>query len=290
MWRASFRIGEVSLGLNGDSTHQQTLSPQLELFRSEQSVCDIEVSLQWVDCLYPPPAKLLFDSGSVWKLYENRPELLFDFSSPVISSEPYKRLCVDQEFRYALLEMNRSCFPDPSACNPLEYPLDELLVMHRLGRERGMEVHAAGMRDSDGNGYLFLGHSGAGKSTTTRLWTEQHNVTVLSDDRIILRENGGEVWMYGTPWHGEAAFAAPERARIQRLFILEHGIENKITELTSSRAAGEVMARSFLPFYDAAALENTMSFLQEVLATIPCYRLEFRPDGTAVETVLRFQP
>jgi hypothetical protein len=299
-WRASFRIGEVSLGLSGDSSHQQVFGPQIELFRSSsftdaESTCDIEISLQWVEGLYTPSTELMFDSGSVWKLYENGSGFLFDFSSPVLGPNPYKRLHVDHEFRHALLELNRSCFPDPSACNPLEYPLDELVVMHRLGRERGVEVHAAGMRDADGTGYLFLGHSGAGKSTTTRLWNEQHSVTVLSDDRIILRahdalDGQAEVWMYGTPWHGEAAFALPEKARIGRLFILEHAPENRITALSGSRAVGQVMARCFLPFYDAAALQNTMSFLQEIVAAIPCYRLEFRPDGTAVEAVRRLQP
>ena len=32
---------------------------------------------------------------------------------------------------------------------------------------------ALGLADSDGSGYLFLGHSGAGKSTTARLWQSQ---------------------------------------------------------------------------------------------------------------------
>jgi hypothetical protein len=247
---------------------------------------------------------LLFDSGSVWTLHEDGDGLLFDFASDVVGPQPYKRLYVDREFRQGRILLNRSCFPDASRCNPLEYPLDELMVMHRLGRERGVEVHAAGMRDSDGNGYLFLGHSGAGKSTTTRLWNQQHSMTVLSDDRIILRlrnDRQGEntlddvqVWMYGTPWHGEAAFAAPEKARVERLFILEHAPEsasdNKITPISGSRAVGEIMARSFLPFYDATSLDNTMSFLQEIVAAIPCYRLEFRPDGSAVEAVRRFRP
>lgn len=96
--------------------------------------------------------------------------------------------------------------------------------------------------------------------------------------------------MHGTPWHGEAAFAAPEKARIERLFLLDHGPENRISALSGSRAVGELMARSFLPFYDAAALASTMTFLQEITDAIPCYRLEFRPDRTAVEAVLRFQP
>ena len=38
---------------------------------------------------------------------------------------------------------------------------------------------------------LFVGHSGAGKSTTTRLWTAREDVEVLSDDRIIVRRDEG---------------------------------------------------------------------------------------------------
>ena len=288
-WRACFCIGEVSVALSGESFDPGIFGPQSELFRCESDACDVELSLQWMDFVDKADGLVLFDSGSVWKLYEDGSNLQFDFTSPAVGPNPYKRLYVDLEFRRGRLLLNRSCFPDPSLCNPLEYPLDELVVMHRLGRERGVEVHAAGMRDAEGNGYLFLGHSGAGKSTTTRLWNQQHSMTVLSDDRIILREHGGQVWMHGTPWHGEAAFAAPEKACIERLFILEHAPENKITPLSGSGAVGEVMARSFLPFYDGAALENTMSFLQEIVTTIPCYRLEFRPDGTAVEAVRCFR-
>jgi len=306
-WRAAFRIGEVSLGLSGDSSLPQVFGAQIGLFRVEETACDIEITLQWADELLPPPGKLIFDSGSVWKLYTDiageEGDMIFDFASSVVSPDPYKRLQVDRDFRKALLLLNRSCFPEGSYCNPLEYPLDELVVMHRLGRERGVEVHAAGLYDPSlgnegGGGFLFIGHSGAGKSTTTRLWRELRDVTILSDDRIILRkplrkpqqEPGGQVWMHGTPWHGEAAFAAAEKSKIDKLFILEHAPHNRITQLRGSRAVGELMARSFLPFYDGPALESTMAFLEEIVETIPCYRLEFLPDSSAVDAVLHFRP
>jgi hypothetical protein len=313
LWRASFSIGEVSFGISGAGAHP-SFGPQLELFGIDAGSCDLEISLEWADRLYPPTGRLLFDSGSVWTLHEDRDHedrdednegWLFDFASEAVGPEPYKRLRIDREFRNASLLLNRKFFPDSAPSGPLDYPLDELLVMHRLGRERGIEVHAAGIRDAEGNGHLFLGHSGAGKSTTTRLWNQLPGMTVLSDDRIILRqhqnENGqAEIWMYGTPWHGEAAFAAPEKARIERLFVIEHASdhalddapgsapENKITPITGSLAVGEIMARSFLPFHDAVALENTMTFLQEMVATLPCYRLQFLPDTTAVEAVRKF--
>jgi hypothetical protein len=312
LWRASFSIGEVSLGISGAGA-LPVFGPQLDLFRSESTICesticesttcDLEIGLQWADRLFPPSGRLLFDSGAVWTLYEDGDDWLFDFASDVVGPEPYKRLHVDREFRRGRILLNKKYFPDSAPCCPLDYPLDELVVMHRLGRERGVEVHAAGIRDAEGNGYLFLGHSGAGKSTTTRLWNQLSGMTVLSDDRIILRQHYGhegqaEVWMYGTPWHGEAAFAAPEKARIERLFVIEHAPEehapehapeNRITPINGTVAVGEIMARSFLPFHDAPALENTMSFLQEMVAVLPCYRLEFRPDSTAVEAVRQFR-
>ena len=297
-WRASFRIGEVSFGLSGESSRQITYGLQLEPFRVEEPNCDIEITLQWADNLALSPGEILFDSGSVWKLYKDMDgedgSMIFDFASPVVSPDPYKRLYVDRDFRKALLLLNRSCFPDESYCNPLEYPLDELVVMHRLGRERGVEVHSTGLYDSalreaGRGGFLFIGHSGAGKSTTSRLWLERRNVTILSDDRIILRKHDGQVWMHGTPWHGEAAFAAAEKSKIDKLFILEHAPENKITQLRGSQAVGELMARSFLPFYDGPSLESTMAFLDEIVETIPCYRLQFVPDSSAVEMVLSFQ-
>jgi hypothetical protein len=102
--------------------------------------------------------------------------------------------------------MSEECFLPGYSLAPLDYPLDELLIMHRLTQEKAIELHGSGIVRPDGTGNLFVGHSGAGKSTTTRLWTEREDVEVLSDDRIIVRrdEPRSEV---GTPFgdHGSAS-------------------------------------------------------------------------------------
>jgi len=90
--------------------------------------------------------------------------------------------------------MNAACFSDGVYdANPLEYPLDELLIMHRLTQEKAIELHGTGIVRANGDANLFVGHSGAGKSTTTRLWTSVEDVEVLSDDRIIVRRDEGAV-------------------------------------------------------------------------------------------------
>jgi hypothetical protein len=175
----------------------------------------------------------------------------------------------------------------------LEYPLDELLSMHRLTQEKAIELHGCGIVRADGTGNLFVGHSGAGKSTTTRLWTTREDVHVLSDDRIIVRRDeggaaGSGMRMYGTPWHGEAMYASPGTASLTRIFILEHGRGNVLTRLSASQAVGELFARSFVPFHRHEYVDSALEFLQELVGAVPVYHYAFEPTEAAVERILEF--
>ena len=112
------------------------------------------------------------------------------------------------------------------------------------------------------------------------------NPEILSDDRIILRLQDGELWMYGTPWHGEAAFASARSAKLSRIFTLQHGERNQMVEMPRARAVGELFARTFPPFHSAAGLERTVEFLTRVAEAVPCYEYQFLPDAGAVQAVL----
>ena len=58
-----------------------------------------------------------------------------------------------------------------------------------------------------GKAVLFLGESGTGKSTHTRLWRENiAGSKLLNDDSPIVRYEEGGVWVYGSPWSGKYSF------------------------------------------------------------------------------------
>jgi hypothetical protein len=247
---------------------------------------DLEVTVQWVDGLKPCAGRPVFDSGAVWKLFRESNELVFDFASDAVGPAPYKQMRT-RGFTSAQLTLNNTLLPGRAW--PLEYPADELLITNYLAYHGlGVEVHGCGLVDAEAGGQLFLGHSGTGKSTTARLWDSLRHPEILSDDRIILRIHNGELWMYGTPWHGEAAFASPGKAKLKRIFILQHAQQNKFVPLSRSRAVGELFARSFPPFHSAAGLANTVDFLNGALATVPCYEFQFVPEASAVQAVLEF--
>ncbi len=230
-----------------------------------------------------PSGRLLFDSGMVWRLYEDSGEHTFRFSSPVLGPIPYKELRVTRDFRKGEIILHGP-YVGSEPVDPLEYPLDELLVVNRLGQGLGCELHACGIIDGEGRGWLFCGHSGAGKSTLAKLWSSRR-VTVLSDDRIVLREVDGEIRMFGTPWHGEAGFSVAEDAPLAGILVLGHAPRNEIESLARPEAVSELMARAFLPFFEAMALETAMDTLSTAASEAPCGRLGFVPDATAIACI-----
>jgi len=286
--KSGVRIGGVSLALNGASANEVRLSRELESFRDDHESPDIEVNVKWVESLQRWPGDAVFDSGSLWTLFRDGRELVFDFTSPAFGDCPYKRIRTNVDFHQAQLMLNYDAMASHRQVFPLEYPADELLITNHLSWGLGIEVHGCGLVDTETGGHLFLGHSGAGKSTSTLLWKKLRDPEILSDDRLILRLRDGELWMYGTPWHGEAAFASPGRGKINKICILQHGKCNRFTELPRARAVGELFARCFPPFHSAAGLANTIDFLDRVTNLVPVYEFQFVPDRSAIDAVLGF--
>jgi hypothetical protein len=297
-----FAVAGIIVEVRGGTPQSVDLGPQLQPFATDGGTHDIEVQVEWNSTIEPGRGRELFHSGCLWSVHKIESGLLFDFTTKRFGGRPYKRLLVDEDFRQARVILNRECLTDEDASRALEYPLDELLITHYLSLGRGVELHACGLVRGDGESFLFVGHSGAGKSTTTRLWKRQVQVEVLSDDRIILRRAftdaaksvGQECpthtfFMHGTPWHGEAAFASPGRAPVRRIFLLEHGPGNRIEPLSRSAAVGELLARSFTPFYQPRFVDPVLALLEELVESLPCYRFQFVPDHSAVERILEFR-
>jgi len=229
------------------------------------------------------PEDLLFDSGSVWRVYRRRGGFLYTFRSPALDPPLYKSVAIDGRLARGRLHFTRRAGGPRS---PLDYPLDELLFQHRLAREGGMEVHACGLLH-EGRAILFCGRSGAGKSTTARLWRRhQPETRLLSDDRIALRARGRSLRAYGTPWHGDGGFASDAAGPLRALFFLRHSRRAVARRLPPAEAAARLLARSFPPPWDRQALAAVLETCGRVAEAVPCYELAFRPDASAVSAVL----
>ncbi|HKF05439.1 MAG TPA: hypothetical protein VKB49_24180, partial [Candidatus Sulfotelmatobacter sp.] len=117
------RIGAVSISIESESNIDVALVPSLEPFRDEVAHPDIAVRVRRTSKLEQINRSADFESGSVWRLYNENNIFHFDFQSPVLGDFPYKRLVIDREFCRAELLLNGQCLPETGSVVPLDYPL-----------------------------------------------------------------------------------------------------------------------------------------------------------------------
>ncbi len=224
----------------------------------------------------------LFDSGGVWHVERTRGGLRYSFRIRNRRPPLYKVVTIDEALVAGTLHFDATPRGPHYA---LDYPLDELLFQHRLAREGAVEVHGCGVV-WQGRTLLFCGRSGAGKSTTARLWKRHaRGARLLSDDRVVLRPGKRSVRAYGTPWHGDGGFASPTSAPLGALFFLRHGKATRLRPLSRAEAAARLFTRCFPPPWDREGVARALDACADAAARVPAFELSFRPRSEAVAAV-----
>lgn len=136
-----------------------------------------------------------------------------------------------------------------------------------------------------GKAVLFLGESGTGKSTHTRLWREYiKGSKLLNDDSPLVRCTEGNIWVYGSPWSGKTPCYRTERYPLAGCVRLSQASGNKIGRLNTLQAFGALHPSAPPAFaYDDRLYEGVCSVLGKIISRVPVYRLACLPDRGAAE-------
>lgn len=194
--------------------------------------------------------------------------------------EPYRVIRADRRFSEFLVHTR----PAEDGClYPLEFPLADLAVSGHLNVNRvGIILHAACV-SIGGRGLLFSGVSGAGKSTISELWQRDPDAVVLTDERVLIREQEGDLRAYGTPWHGTSVIHKNLGAPIERVFFIKHGTKNRVLPLSKTEAANRLMVRCFPTFWNREGMQFALGFCAKVAEGKECSELEFVNDSSVVD-------
>ena len=140
-----------------------------------------------------------------------------------------------------------------------------------------------------GRGVLFLGESGTGKSTHTRLWREHiPGAELLNDDSPIIRATDSEALVHGSPWSGKTPCYRNESCPIAAVVRLSQAPHNRIRRLRPIESIGALLPSAPPAFArDERLSDDTCGLLSRLIAQVPVYHLECLPDAAAAQLACR---
>lgn len=216
-------------------------------------------------------------SDNFWSVYKHNGDLLLVTNFP---DSPGKKATL--KFSLSLREWDLWIENAGYETDPLEYPLDGLILYYLTAINADLMIHASGVF-YNGRGYLFSGMSGKGKTTMATLW-DNIGAQVIHDDRLIIRDNEGVFRMHNTPVYRNDV---PRSASIDRIFLIEHGKENRITPLREAASVSNVVANCIQHNYSPDMIARFLGSVSLMCSKVPVAKLTFRPDRSIIEYILR---
>jgi len=243
----------------------------------DDTPADLELSCR-IGPLQLPTGPITFSAGASWDLRRDAnggEDIVFRGGANFGTDVWHLRL--DPSFRTGTLT-EAPVMPD-RAVRADGYPLLEYIVTRLLARHDGVLIHAS-TAIVEGGAYVFVGHSGAGKSTMAAI-AEEAGARIPTDDRTILTIQDGAAFAWGTPWHGSLIRKSPDGAPLERIYFLEKAPADRCEPLPRARAVKELFVRLIQPRLHAGEVHDTLEVLERIVERVPVAILYFRPTSAA---------
>lgn len=142
-------------------------------------------------------------------------------------------------------------------------------------------IHAASVR-VDGDAYLFLGPSGAGKTTQARLWKEYFGdrMKVINDDKPIIKVKDDEILVCGSPWCGKERWENNISAPLRGIFRIEKCDRNEI-EVMNTEMAWEAMMNQVYRSADSETMQKILKLVDAVIGPTSIFNFKSKMEMNA---------
>lgn len=186
------------------------------------------------------------------------------------------RVCIDWTSRFA----------GSVLCSMVRIAFSQAII-----RNRALSVHAScvlATHSVNGNdaqpetprgAYLFMGVSGTGKSTHSQLWMEAFDdVELLNDDNPIVRIEGSQVMVYGSPWSGKTPCYKNLAAPVRGIARLQQYKSNAFIPATGVEAFSLVLPGCAALQMDADIMNDVYDTLSVLCQLVPVAQLRCLPN------------
>ncbi len=281
-----FTLGGFKIEVRSDLPFaQEDFLERFAPFRSETEGRDLVISHHFGlprpavhqpgTLLHRTPPYFVYRSGNSWVFQGRRSEEETPYQI-VVANHDYSRIRIYNEKPEFFLQGRLSALTLMST--------DQILLAQFLALHSAMILHSSAVIHR-GLGLLFVGHSEAGKSTMAKLLSGQ--TTLLCDDRNILRLSDGVFRVHGTWSHGEIPMVSNDSAPLKAVYFLHKGMENRIEPADDHfDSVKRLLSCLIRPYCDIDWWQNTLTLLEKLMASVPCYHVFFDRSGSIIQDLL----
>lgn len=135
----------------------------------------------------------------------------------------------------------------------------------------------------EGHAYIFLGKSGTGKSTHSRMWLSAlDNVALMNDDHPVVRlDDDGTPVVYGSPWSGKTHCYKNISAPLGGVVRISRAPHNRALRLSPIQSYASLMTSCSGMTWERDLADGKDRTLQGIVSRTPCWVMECLPDEDA---------
>ncbi|WP_449074450.1 hypothetical protein [Ruminococcus sp.] len=160
--------------------------------------------------------------------------------------------------------------------------INTLVCREILDNYDGLFFHSSALM-FDGKAYIFSAPSGTGKSTHTALWRKHFGdrVTMINDDKPIIRKKDGVFYVYGTPWMGKSNIGANISAPLKAVFLLERDSKNYAEKVSAGRVFAKLLEATLIS-KKQDRMSKILELYDEIFSAVDLYLLHCTISDDAV--------
>ena len=159
-------------------------------------------------------------------------------------------------------------------------------IFNRIGMEtllqqhHGLLLHASLIKYK-GKALAFSGPSGVGKSTQADIWHNCLGAEIINGDRAALKKENDGWYAYGCPYAGTSGIYKNDGGPLAAIVLLRQAEENHLRRLTAGEAFRYLYPEFSIHHWQRDFVEKATDLCLQILAEIPVYLLECRPEEQA---------
>ncbi|NLG28706.1 MAG: radical SAM protein [Chloroflexi bacterium] len=216
-----------------------------------------------------------------WRIYRNRGAWVYLGVTDDAQREPYSVALFNSDHSDGTVYRRPEVYAQGGLLALSTFTTDQIWLAPVLARRQAFYLHSSAII-LNGQGYLFVGHSEAGKSTMLKMLRAHGEI--LCDDRNIVRRWPDGYRVHGTWSHGELPDVSPAGAPLRAVFFLDKATHNELVPVGDRKERfASLLAHVVRPLVTADWWASTLDLAADMAAAVPAYRLRFDLSGQVVD-------